>query len=488
MDVSLAPQMRQQLAMTPEFQRSIAMLQLSGIEFEQAIEEALVTNPFLEREDAADYSVCDPAEAGSTLNRETLSSGAEIADEQSAQDFEHQSPNGDGDNLEREVSVSDWGTSSFRDQSEDAEPGSYTARQEALSDDLLLQVRVSRLDGRDRELALLMVSALEADGYLRQSFDDLRELVTPMATDSELDLALRLIQGFEPAGVGARSMVECLLLQLDRDHSSHPQRTLARRMLTLELEATSSHDISRLKKGFCCDDSDLREAYGLFRSCNPRPGNRFSTDETRYIVGDVIIRKKAGRWIALINPQVMPRLHLNDEYAKVLQTHRGSGATPMGQQLQEACWFLRNVQQRFLTIQRVAQAIVDLQSAFFDYGEVAMRPMVLRDVAQELGLHESTVSRVTSNKYASTPCGLLELKKFFSSHVESQGNACSSTAVRALSKSIIEDEQRDQPLSDIKVTKLLARKGVHVARRTVSKYRDSMQIPPVEARRMSMRD
>ena len=503
MSISLAPLMRQQLAMTPEFQRSIAMLQLSGVEFEQAVEEALVTNPFLEREDVSDDFRSDfreslresSSDSSSDSRSESLSeslsqtttASVEASAEEAQQERTQDKLSDGSDDFDRDAGVNDWGAGGFRDLDDDTDSGSYTARPEALSDELLLQVRVSRLDGRDRELAMLMVSALDSDGYLRQSFDELRGLVTPVASDEELDLALRLIQSFEPTGVGARTMVECLMLQLGRSHSTHPHVDLARRMLTLELEATSAHDLSRLKRVFSCGDAALREAYCLIRACNPRPGNRFGADETRYVVADVIIRKKACRWIASINPQVMPRLHLNDAYAKILQSKRGSAASPMGQQLQEARWFMRNVQQRFQTIQRVAQAIVDRQNGFFDYGEVAMRPLVLRDVAQELGLHESTVSRVTSNKYASTPCGLLELKKFFCSHVESKGNACSSTAVRALIKTIIEHELRDQPLSDIKVTKMLERKGVHVARRTVSKYRDSMQIPPVEARRMAMR-
>lgn len=478
MNVTIQPRMRQQVAMTPEFQRSIWMLQLSGVEFEQAVEEALVSNPFLERDE--DEEAADAAATPST-QQEQAEASAEQA-ERNEGDAER-----DDEAAEPMWSASESSGSGSRDGDDDTDPGGYTAAPGVLRDHLLMQVGVSRLEGRDRELAALLVNSLDSDGYLRQSFDDIRGLLEPACSDDELNFALRWVQSLDPRGVGARSVVECLQLQLAQAQAPAPAIALAQRMLTQELSATSSHDLARLKRVFECDDEALREAYCLIRRCDPRPGSGFGADDTRYVVADVVVRKKGKRWVASINPQVMPRLQLNDAYAEILQRQRGSSTTPMGQQLQEARWFVRNVQQRFQTIQRVAQAIVDRQSRYFEYGEVAMRPLVLRDIAEELGLHESTVSRVTSNKYMATSRGLLELKRFFSSHIESQGNACSSTAVRALIRSIIDDESQEQPLSDIKVTKILERKGVHIARRTVSKYRDAMQIPPVEARRMAMR-
>lgn len=474
MTMTLQTKMRQNLAMTPDLQHSIWLLQLSGVEFEQAVEEALSNNPFLERDATEpDGPQAEPSESSPT-------NPADVASPTAQEDEPSHKP----DDVEFYGASSTQGGA--RDDREEMDYGSFTAAPVALRDHLSVQVGVSRLAGRDRELAQLLVSALDPDGYLRQSFDDLRNLVSPPAQDAELAIALNWVQNLEPAGVGARTMVECVQLQLAQHDPETPGLDLARRMLDEDLEATAAHDLTRLKRIFDCDEQSLRAAYCLIRQCNPRPGASFGADDTRYVMADVIVRKQGKRWIASINPQAMPKIQLNNVYAEILQRQRGSSTTPMGQQLQEARWFVRNVEQRFQTIQRVAQAIVDRQSRFLDYGDIAMRPLVLRDIAEELGLHESTISRVTSNKYMAAPCGLFELKRFFGSHVESQGNACSSTAVRALIREIIAKESPDEPLSDIKLTRLLERQGVHIARRTVSKYRDAMHIPPVEARRMSM--
>jgi RNA polymerase sigma-54 factor len=478
MNVAIQLRARQQLAMTPELQHSIWLLQLSGVEFEQAVEEALSTNPFLERDEneAAEQKADDaPAALGEGVN---AAPAPDAAPEPAPDEAIAQRP--------EEWESGEWMRSAQpRDEGDDADIGGFSPAPVALRDHLLAQVGASRLGDRDRELATLLVNALDGDGYLRQSFDDLRSLVAPAAEDDELAVALKWVQSLEPAGVGTRSTVECLQLQLEQLPSDTPGLALARRMLTEQLDATAAHDTTRLKKLFDCDECALREAYTAIRRCNPRPGSAFGVDDTRYVVADVIARKQGKRWIATINPQVVPRIQLNHIYADILQKQRGASGTPLGQQLQEARWFVRNVQQRFQTIQRVAQAIVDRQSRYLDYGDVAMKPLVLRDIAQELGLHESTVSRVTSNKYMATPRGLIELKYFFGSQVDAEGAACSSTAMRALIRQIIAAEERTNPLSDIKVTKLLSSKGVRVARRTVSKYRDAMQIPPVEARRMT---
>lgn len=493
MNVALQLRTRQQLAMTPELQHSIWLLQLSGVEFEQAVEEALVSNPFLERDDGDEQAT--PADAA------VSSQDYQAGDATTASDADLDAVNTiDQDAMSAPVADDGWESSEWprasgaRDDGEDSDIGSFSPAPVALRDHLLSQVGASRLGDRDRELASLIIYALDADGYLRQTFDDVRDFVLPHADDEELAIALRWVQTLEPAGVGARSTVECLRLQLiqfERESSSSAAESLfaalalAQRMLTDEIDATAGHDTVRLKKAFDCDQSALRAAYAQIQRCNPRPGAAFGVDDTRYVVADLLVRKQGKRWCASVNPAAVPKIHLNHVYAGILQQQRGATASPMGQQLQEARWFVRNVQQRFQTIQRVAQAIVDRQSRFLDYGDVAMKPLVLRDIAKELGLHESTVSRVTSNKYMATPRGLIELKHFFGSHVESAGNACSATAVRALIRQIIADEERANPLSDIKVTKVLSTKGVHVARRTVSKYRDTLQIPPVDARRMA---
>ncbi len=482
MNVGLQLNTRQQLAMTPEVQHSIWLLQLSGVEFEQALDEALVANPFLEREEADGASEEGVAEGGTEFSSPGSAQSDDIADIPSGEVSVEQPQSVAGDEWES----SEWPRpSASRDGDDDF--ASFTPARSSLRDFLLQQAASSRLGKRDLDVAQMIINCLDSDGYLRESNDEIRALVSPPADDQELALALRFVQSLEPTGVGARNAVECILAQLAQCDSDdkNPCRALAARMLAEELEATASHDTVHLKKVFHCDDDALRAAYTAIKRCNPRPGAAFGADETRYVVADVIVKKQGKRWIASINPAVVPKIHLNELYADIINQKRGTAATPMGHQLHQARWFIRNVQQRFTTIQRVAQALVDRQSRFFEYGDVAMKPLVLRDLATELGLHESTISRVTCNKYMATSRGLVEMKYFFGSQIESDGNACSSTAVRALIRQIIASEDHHAPLSDIKVAKALGSKGVRIARRTVSKYRDSMQIPPVEARRMS---
>jgi RNA polymerase sigma-54 factor len=242
-------------------------------------------------------------------------------------------------------------------------------------------------------------------------------------------------------------------------------------------------DFAKLKKLFGCDDASLRTAHRLIQSLNPRPGGAYSALETRYVVADVIVRKHKGVWTAALNPDAMPKLRINRIYADILQASRGQGAS-LTSQLQEARWLIKNVQQRFETIQRVSQAIVDRQRHFFDHGEVAMRPLVLREIADALGLHESTVSRVTTQKFMATPRGIFELKYFFGSHVATEaGGACSATAIRALIKQLVAAEDVKKPLSDSKISQILGQQGIVVARRTIAKYRESLHIPPVNLRK-----
>ncbi len=482
MNVGLQLNTRQQLAMTPEVQHSIWLLQLSGVEFEQALDDALVANPFLEREQVDGASEEGGAEGGTEEFNASPAQADEIAN-LPGEAIAEQPQSITGDDWES----SEWPRASASRDSDD-DFASFTPARSSLRDFLLQQVASSRLGKRDVDVAQMIINCLDPDGYLRESNDEIRALVSPPADDQELAVAIRFVQSLEPTGVGARNAVECILAQLaqcDNKADQEPRRTLAARMVLEQLDATASHDTVHLKKVFHCDDDALRAAYAAIKRCNPHPGASFGADDTRYVVADVIVKKQGKRWIASINPEVVPKIHLNEVYADIVNKKRGSAASPMGHQLHQARWFIRNVQQRFTTIQRVAQALVDRQSRFFEYGDVAMKPLVLRDLATELGLHESTISRVTCNKYMATSRGLIEMKYFFGSQIESDGNACSSTAVRALIRQIIAGEDHQAPLSDIKVAKALGSKGVRIARRTVSKYRDSMQIPPVEARRMS---
>ncbi|HET7598160.1 MAG TPA: RNA polymerase factor sigma-54, partial [Burkholderiales bacterium] len=287
-----------------------------------------------------------------------------------------------------------------------------------------------------------------------------------------------------PAGVGARSLSECLQLQLNSMPECTPYRAQALEIVKNHLGALAARDFSKLRKILRCDDDCLRAVQKLITGLNPKPGRDFSSEETRYVVPDVIVRKVKGLWIASLNPDAMPRLRVNRLYADILSRNRSSGSQQLASQLQEAKWLIKNVQQRFDTILRVSQAIVDRQRHFFEHGEVAMRPLVLREIAEALDLHESTVSRVTTQKFMHTPRGIFELKYFFGSHVTTEtGGAASSTAIRALIKQLVSAENSRKPLSDSQISDILAQQGIVVARRTVAKYRESLQILPVNLRK-----
>ncbi len=327
-----------------------------------------------------------------------------------------------------------------------------------------------------------LIDALDDDGYLTQSLDDLAESLPPELEiePEELQIALRHLQHLDPTGVGARSAQECLALQLEALPVDATQ-ILALRIVRNHLDLLAGRDFLKLKRLAECDDEKLREAQFLIRSLNPRPGAQYAALDARYITPDVVVRKIRGQWVVNINSDAYPRLRINSLYAQILSRQRGSG---LAGQLQEARWLIKNVQQRFDTILRVAQSIVDRQRQFFDHGEVAMRPLVLREIADILGLHESTVSRVTTQKYMATPRGIFELKYFFGSHVATEaGGACSATAIRALIKQLVGAEDARKPLSDSQISDLLGQQGIVVARRTIAKYRESLNIPPVKLRK-----
>lgn len=479
----------QQLAMTPQLQQSIRLLQLSAAEFEQELEETLSANPFLERDDSlrdGSGKAVDAAEGNSSTEAgENTSTAAGDATSEPLDVIAQ--PDSTSADWEDESSLRFDAPGSGERSGEDSDVTQYAPSSVCMYDHLLGQLGVCRVSDRDRELARLVIHALEPDGYLRTPLEELAAMC-PAAEHvqvDELSVVVRLVQSFEPAGVGARSLEECLLLQLDDRDDGTPGLELARRIVRGYLTQLATPDTPRLLRALDCSDSEFASAYQLIRSCSPRPGQAFGADRTDYVVADVQVRKIGKRWVARINPDVIPRISLNRGFVSMVREQRGSSSSPLGQHLQEARWFVRNVNQRFRTILRVAQAVVDRQSRFFEYGDIAMRPLVLREIAATLGMHESTVSRVTSNKYMMTPRGLIELKYFFSSHVESDGHACSARAVRALIRQILVAEDARHPLSDVKVAHLLADKGVVVARRTVSKYRDSMHIPSVEVRRLS---
>ncbi len=474
MKPSLQLKLSQHLALTPQLQQSIKLLQLSTLELEQELEKYLQENPLLERED--DSYTPARIEPSMTSTGEPEQKPAEAEPEAPPSNTE-ESWLGEGDG-------SDAGYANTSGSFDDDDDGfqDIQAATVSLREHLSSQLGLLSLPPRDRTLVQCLIDALDEDGYLTQSLEDLAEsLPAELEIDpDELQIALRHLQQFDPTGVGARGAQECLALQL-RALAGNETRDLALRIVSAHLELLAARDFTKLKKFVDCDDEQLRAAQTLVRSLNPRPGAKYAALDARYITPDVVVRKVRGQWTANINADAYPRLRINSLYAQILSRQRGSG---LSGQLQEARWLIKNVQQRFDTILRVTQAIVDRQRQFFDHGEVAMRPLVLREIADTLDLHESTVSRVTTQKYMATPRGIFELKYFFGSHVATEaGGACSATAIRALIKQLVGAENARKPLSDSEITELLGQQGIVVARRTIAKYRESLGIPPVKLRR-----
>ena len=476
MKQSLQLKLSQHLALTPQLQQSIRLLQLSSLEFNQEIEQALQDNPLLERDDGGDEG---PARHGSSdaLSHADASNAAS-GDDSAAWDNDGAPWPASGNHGPRDAN------------DENDSGGDLMADAVGLRDHLLNQVLLSQFSSIDQMRVAFLIEALDDDGYLSQTLEDLIPALPDDLSDAEdpeevleqLSIALRHLQSLDPAGVGARNPRECLLLQLDNQTPS-PSRELARRIVAECLEMLAARDYSKIQKRLGCNDNQLRDAQTLIKSLNPRPGSGFSRTETRYIIPDVVVRKVRGEWRAQLNQDAMPRLRVNRLYADLLRRQRG-GAGNLGGLVQEARWLIKNVQQRFDTIARVSQAIVERQRGFFEHGEMAMRPLTLREIAAIVELHESTISRVTTQKFLACPRGIFELKFFFGSHVATDtGGAASSTAIRALIKQIIGAENGHKPLPDSRIANLLGEQGIVVARRTVAKYRESMNIPPVNLRK-----
>ena len=487
MKPALQLRLSQHLALTPQLQQSIKLLQLSTVEMQQEIENYLLENPMLERDDDGGSESFAAAQQFDAPRSE----GAERADheereERDARDDREQAVPASPADVDDDRWSSDAGTftGAGRDEDDDSDSQDIQAATPSLREHLTWQLGMTQLSGRDRSLVVFLIEALDEDGYLSAP---LAELLDTLPAEyeielEELEIALRHIQSFDPTGIGARSPQECLALQL-KALPACAENQLALLIVDKHLELLAARDFVKIKRFTECDDEALKAAHALIVTLNPRPGARFSQLEARYITPDVIVKKLKGKWTAYINPDAYPRLRINRLYAEVLaQQRRGNGG--LNGQLQEARWLIKNVQQRFETIHRVTQAIVDRQRQFFEHGEVAMRPLVLREIADILGLHESTVSRVTSQKYMATPRGIFELKYFFGSHVSTDtGGACSATAIRALIKQLIGAEDGKKPLSDSQLSEILGQQGIVVARRTVAKYRESLNIPPVNLRK-----
>ncbi len=462
MKQSLQLRMSQQLNLTPQLAQSIKLLQLSTLDFQQEIERILIENPLLEREEGGEASEVNDAGSDDVTP-------IERADEEVG-----------------ELRWDESGSGHGRDDDGENDPALNVARDTSLREYLLEQAGLLQISRRDRALLELLIDALDDDGFLSQSLEEIYaqlpgELVESQAIEPEdLAIALAYLQQLEPLGVGARNLAECLILQLKLFPPSAAKK-LALEVVANCLDLLASRDYTRIKRQLHCNEDELREAQSLITALDPRPGSKWSADTPRYIVPDVVVDLYRGRWRVRLNGAAQPRIKVNEMYARILQQETGAG---LSAQLQEARWLLKSIEQRGQTIFRVAQAIVVRQKAFFDHGDVGMRPLVLRDIADELDLHESTVSRVTTQKYMMTPHGLLEFKYFFGSHVETDaGGECSATAIKALIKQLVQQEDKKKPLSDSAIGEELARQGIVIARRTVAKYREALMIPPVNQRK-----
>ncbi len=508
----------QNLSLTPQLQQAIRLLQLSTLELNQEIEVLMQANPMLERGDADEdeygNALDDNADvAASVATEEAMSLGQNLserdfefaANEPSLSEVNQPVGNVSDEQAEPELTINDTEFSAeFSDEFDEFSNGSRWDENTTPSDDdsdfrqqetlqislrehLLSQLKLMPLSERDQSLALLLVDSINEDGYLEESLESIAEQM-PLELDVdvlELQTALRHIQHLDPAGVGARNLSECLLLQLDLCPENTQYLELARAVVRDYLPVLGARDFTKLRKDLSCDEVTLKQVQQLIVSLNPRPGSAFSLiGSDHYIQHEVIVKKVKGIWIASLNEGVIPKLKINQLYANILKRNRDSSSQYLQSQMQEAKWMIKNIQQRFSTILRVSQAIVDRQRNFLEYGEVAMRPLVLREIADELELHESTISRVTSNKYMLTPRGIFELKYFFGSSVSTDsGGTCSATAIRALIKQLVDQENPRKPYSDSQITDLLAKQGIVVARRTIAKYREALGIAPTNLRK-----
>ena len=476
MKAALQLRQSQQLTLTPQLQQAIKLLQLSTLDINQEASRLLDENPFLEREDD---NTNQTYSGNSNSSSDTVTTPSSNETEKPAAESETRNDSGD------------WSEPSFSSSapSPDDEDDGYSevaADRPSMREHLLWQLNMSQMEERDKKLIGLLIDALDENAYLSQPLEEIMEML-PLELDISLDdleTALVQLQHLDAPGIGARSLSECLALQLEAMPKEVAGRELALAIVTHHLDFLAARDFNKLKKALHCDDDALRIAQDLIVHLQPKPGNAFEHRAADYVVPDVLVERVGGIWKARLNPEAMPRLRINQIYANILQRRDDQGSQQMAGQLQEARWFIKNLQQRFETILRVSQAIVERQRQFFEHGDIGMRPLVLREIADQLELHESTISRVTTQKFMLTPRGIYELKYFFGSGLATEaGGACSSTAIRALIKQLVGEEDAKHPLTDSRMSEILAQQGILVARRTVAKYREGMNILPVNLRK-----
>ncbi len=504
MKQSLDLRLGQHLTITPQLQQAIRLLQLSSIELRQEIQEALESNPLLEEseEETTDVKNEDNGEGSTESNGADESSDGESLE---AADVELENASIG----EETTNDSDWEerfdlpmTSSTR-VNDDSLPD-IDARNSlplTLRDHLIWQMQMTLFSDTDRQIATALIDAINEDGYLSCKFEEIQLMLgkgegkTPSEQDKldiaqpeldEIEAVLHQIQNFDPVGVGARDLSECLQLQLKNLDAGMPYLKEATRLAKPEyLELLANRDYTQLRRQLKLQPEELQQTIHVIQGLNPRPGSSVQATQANYIVPDIIVRKFKGIWRTELNGEVSPRLRINQLYEKMI--HRGDSSSDnryLQDHLQQARWLIKSLNSRNETLLKVARTIVDRQRTFFDHGPEAMKPLVLHDIAESVEMHESTISRVTTNKYMLTPRGIFELKYFFSSHVATvDGGTCSATAIRSLIKKLVESESPSKPISDSKITGILEQQGINVARRTIAKYRESMNIPPSNQRK-----
>ncbi len=476
MKPALQLRLSQQLTLTPQLQQAIRLLQLSTQDMNQEVARMLEENPLLE--------VADDSATG-TFPIEPRGTEGKTNDEpeQTHSDSDDRGADAFGNE------PADWNTGGGMARSEDDEDETFpeqAAEQASLRAHLHSQLTTSSLDDRDRRVVGLLIDALDENGYLAQNLEELAELLPAELeiTLDDLETALVQLQHLDQPGLGARNLGECLALQLKAFPDDTPQLELAIRLVSHHLELLAAHDFAKIKKLLHCSDDELRAAQHLIVCLNPKPGTEFGQSVADFVVPDVIVEKYKNKWRARLNAEAMPKLRVNQIYANILQQRGDNNSSQLATQLQEAKWLIKNLQQRFDTILRVAEAIVERQGNFFEHGEIGMRPLVLREIAESLDLHESTISRSTTQKFMLTPRGIYEFKHFFGSGLSTEsGGTCSSTAIRELIKQLVSAEDGHKPLTDSRMSEILAQQGIVVARRTIAKYREALHILPVNLRK-----
>lgn len=477
--------------MTPQLQQAIRLLQLSALDLSQEIQEVLETNPLLDVEDEFSHN--------------NLKEERDAADDRFQDQQRKEAPEGNDVNNEREVQTdsaqlnedlpvdSEWADvydsylpSSGSGEAADNDYLSQRSGAPTLQDHLIWQMNLTPFTPLDLLIATAIIDSINEDGYFGGELSEiLLSLDDEEVTVEDVEAVLHRIQAFDPPGVGAQGPQDCLLIQLRQLPEWTPHLDLAMRLCKDHFELLVSQDQAQIMRRLKIGEDALSDVMQLIRSLNPRPGTLIAQSEPEYVIPDVFVSKRNGRWVVELNGEATPKLRVNSDYAKLIRrADQSDDNTFLKNHLQEARWFIKSLMSRNETILRVATKIVEYQRGFFEHGEEAMKPLVLRDIAEALEMHESTISRVTTQKYMHTPKGTLEFKYFFSSHVStSAGGECSSTAIRALIKKLVAAEKPNKPLSDNKIATILSEQGIEVARRTVAKYRESMSIPPSNERK-----